>query len=112
MTSLFFCGCRERCGVIKIRQPGLQRHWRDRDALFQGGLPGLKRLTRKRYIDLGNERTASHPHPRHSGCRGDRDPSPFLVSVADEAGPGPIKSKYEAPDFDALLKEAQKTMQR
>eukprot|EP00066_Takifugu_rubripes_P028578 XP_011617844.1 PREDICTED: peroxisome proliferator-activated receptor gamma coactivator 1-beta isoform X2 [Takifugu rubripes] len=72
----------ERCGVIKIRQPGLQRHRRDREALFQSGLAGLKRLTRKRYIDL------------------------------DEAGPGPIKSKYDAPDFDTLLKEAQRSMHR
>lgn len=42
--------CRERCGVIKIRQPGVQRHWRERETA------GLRRLTRKRYIDLGNER--------------------------------------------------------
>ncbi|KAF3838882.1 hypothetical protein F7725_010650 [Dissostichus mawsoni] len=43
---------------------------------------GLKRLTRKRYIDL------------------------------DEAGPGPVKSKYDALDFDTLLKEAQKSLHR
>lgn len=40
---------RERYGVIKIRQPGVQRHWRERE------MAGLRRLTRKRYIDLGNE---------------------------------------------------------
>ncbi|XP_075904124.1 peroxisome proliferator-activated receptor gamma coactivator 1-beta [Nelusetta ayraudi] len=66
----------ERCGVIKIRQPGVQRHWRERETA------GLRRLTRKRYIDL------------------------------DEAGPGPVKSKYDALDFDTLLKEAQKSMHR
>lgn len=30
----------------------------------------------------------------------------------DEAGPGPVKSKYDALDFDTLLKEAQKSMHR
>ncbi|KAM9850361.1 peroxisome proliferator-activated receptor gamma coactivator 1-beta [Aulostomus maculatus] len=68
----------ERCGVIKIRQPGVQRLWRERDS----GPAALRRLTRKRYIDL------------------------------DEAGPGPVKSKYDALDFDTLLKEAQKSLHR
>ncbi|KAK2848773.1 hypothetical protein Q5P01_008607 [Channa striata] len=72
----------ERCGVIKIRQSGLQRHWRERETVFQNGPAGLRRLTRKRYIDL------------------------------DEAGPGPVKSKYDALDFDTLLKEAQKSLHR
>ncbi|XP_029021413.1 peroxisome proliferator-activated receptor gamma coactivator 1-beta-like [Betta splendens] len=72
----------ERCGVIKIRQSGLQRHWRERDTVFQNGPGSLRRLTRKRYIDL------------------------------DEAGPGPVKSKYDALDFDTLLKEAQMSLQR
>ncbi|KAM9357216.1 peroxisome proliferator-activated receptor gamma coactivator 1-beta [Symphorus nematophorus] len=72
----------ERCGVIKIRQPGIQRHWRERETVFQNGPAGLRRLTRKRYIDL------------------------------DEAGPGPVKSKYDALDFDTLLKEAQKSLHR
>ncbi|XP_028271864.1 peroxisome proliferator-activated receptor gamma coactivator 1-beta [Parambassis ranga] len=72
----------ERCGVIKIRQPGVQKHWRERDALFQNGPSSLRRMTRKRYIDL------------------------------DEAGPGPVKSKYDALDFDTLLKEAQKSLHR
>nr|XP_020449671.1 peroxisome proliferator-activated receptor gamma coactivator 1-beta [Monopterus albus] len=66
----------ERCGVIKIRQSGVQRHWRD------SGPAGPRRLTRKRYIDL------------------------------DEAGPGPVKSKYDALDFDTLLMEAQKSLHR
>lgn len=57
--SLYFSGCRERCGVIKIRQPGVQRHWRERETVFQNGPAGLRRLTRKRYIDLGNEQTHS-----------------------------------------------------
>ncbi|XP_056148191.1 peroxisome proliferator-activated receptor gamma coactivator 1-beta [Lampris incognitus] len=69
----------ERCGVIKIRQAGIQRHWRERETLFQNG---ARRVTRKRYIDL------------------------------DEAGPGPVKSKYDALDFDTLLKEAQKSLHR
>jgi len=34
------------------------------------------------------------------------------VSVSDEAGPGPVKSKYDALDFDTLLKEAQKSLHR
>ncbi|XP_054453162.1 peroxisome proliferator-activated receptor gamma coactivator 1-beta [Anoplopoma fimbria] len=72
----------ERCGVIKIRQAGVQKHWRERETVFQNGPAGLRRLTRKRYIDL------------------------------DEAGPGPVKSKYDALDFDTLLKEAQKSLHR
>ncbi|XP_033991307.1 peroxisome proliferator-activated receptor gamma coactivator 1-beta isoform X2 [Trematomus bernacchii] len=72
----------ERCGVIKIRQAGVQKHWREREPVFQNAPAGLKRLTRKRYIDL------------------------------DEAGPGPVKSKYDALDFDTLLKEAQKSLHR
>lgn len=32
--------------------------------------------------------------------------------VSDEAGPGPVKSKYDALDFDTLLKEAQKSLHR
>ncbi|KAI3351415.1 hypothetical protein L3Q82_020269 [Scortum barcoo] len=72
----------ERCGVIKIRQGGVQKHWRERETVFQNGPAGLRRLTRKRYIDL------------------------------DEAGPGPVKSKYDALDFDTLLKEAQKSLHR
>ncbi|KAM9376881.1 peroxisome proliferator-activated receptor gamma coactivator 1-beta [Pholidichthys leucotaenia] len=72
----------ERCGVIKIRQTDLQKHWRDRDTVCQNAPTGLRRLSRKRYIDL------------------------------DEAGPGPVKSKYDALDFDTLLKEAQKSLHR
>ncbi|XP_076005079.1 peroxisome proliferator-activated receptor gamma coactivator 1-beta [Genypterus blacodes] len=72
----------ERCGVIKIRQAAPERHWRERETLFQNGPGGQRRLTRKRYIDL------------------------------DEAGPGPVKSKYDALDFDTLLKEAQKSLHR
>ncbi|XP_063733210.1 peroxisome proliferator-activated receptor gamma coactivator 1-beta [Eleginops maclovinus] len=72
----------ERCGVIKIRQAGVQKHWRERETVFQNAPAGLRRLTRKRYIDL------------------------------DEAGPGPVKSKYDALDFDTLLKEAQKSLHR
>uniref|UniRef100_A0A3Q1HK39 Peroxisome proliferator-activated receptor gamma coactivator 1-beta-like n=1 Tax=Acanthochromis polyacanthus TaxID=80966 RepID=A0A3Q1HK39_9TELE len=72
----------ERCGVIKIRQSGGQRHWRERETVFQNGPAGVRRMTRKRYIDL------------------------------DEAGPGPVKSKYDALDFDTLLKEAQKSLHR
>ncbi|XP_005808683.1 peroxisome proliferator-activated receptor gamma coactivator 1-beta [Xiphophorus maculatus] len=72
----------ERCGVIKMRQSGPQRHRKEREIVFQNAPPGLRRLTRKRYIDL------------------------------DEAGPGPVKSKYDALDFDTLLKEAQKSLHR
>lgn len=36
----------------------------------------------------------------------------FFPCPADEAGPGPVKSKYDALDFDTLLKEAQKSMHR
>uniref|UniRef100_A0A3P9D6T0 Peroxisome proliferator-activated receptor gamma coactivator 1-alpha n=1 Tax=Maylandia zebra TaxID=106582 RepID=A0A3P9D6T0_9CICH len=72
----------ERCGVIKIRSSGVQKHWREREGVFQNGPVSPRRLTRKRYIDL------------------------------DEAGPGPVKSKYDAMDFDTLLKEAQKSLHR
>ncbi|KAM6977885.1 peroxisome proliferator-activated receptor gamma coactivator 1-beta [Aplochiton taeniatus] len=71
----------ERCGVIKIRQSGAgQKHCRE--PVFQGAGVGMRRMSRKRYIDL------------------------------DEAGPGPVKSKYDALDFDTLLKEAQKSLHR
>ncbi|KAJ4921797.1 hypothetical protein JOQ06_016551 [Pogonophryne albipinna] len=72
----------ERCGVIKLRQAGVQKQWREREPVFQNAPAGLRLLTRKRYIDL------------------------------DEAGPGPVKSKYDALDFDTLLKEAQKSLHR
>lgn len=36
----------------------------------------------------------------------------FYSRPVDEAGPGPVKSKYDALDFDTLLKEAQKSMHR
>ncbi|CAL9707487.1 unnamed protein product [Knipowitschia caucasica] len=70
----------ERCGVIKICQNGNQRH--RKEVVFNAAPTALRRLTRKRYIDL------------------------------DEAGPGPVKSKYDALDFDTLLKEAQKSLHR
>ncbi|XP_013858204.1 peroxisome proliferator-activated receptor gamma coactivator 1-beta [Austrofundulus limnaeus] len=72
----------ERCGVIKLRQPVPQRRRRECKTVFQNAPTGLRRLTRKRYIDL------------------------------DEAGPGPVKSKYDALDFDTLLKEAQNSLHR
>lgn len=53
-----------------------------REAVCNNAPAGQRRLTRKRYIDL------------------------------DEAGPGPVKSKYDALDFDTLLKEAQKSLHR
>uniref|UniRef100_A0A3B5M8Z0 Uncharacterized protein n=1 Tax=Xiphophorus couchianus TaxID=32473 RepID=A0A3B5M8Z0_9TELE len=34
------------------------------------------------------------------------------VIICNEAGPGPVKSKYDALDFDTLLKEAQKSLHR
>ncbi|KAK7904601.1 hypothetical protein WMY93_017208 [Mugilogobius chulae] len=46
----------ERCGVIKIRQTGGQRH--RRETAFNTAPAGLRRLTRKRYIDLGKD---NHP---------------------------------------------------
>uniref|UniRef100_A0A3Q3W416 Uncharacterized protein n=1 Tax=Mola mola TaxID=94237 RepID=A0A3Q3W416_MOLML len=67
-------GNTEDCKVIICNEGAI--------AVFQNGPAGLRRLTRKRYIDL------------------------------DEAGPGPVKSKYDALDFDTLLKEAQKSMHR
>uniref|UniRef100_A0A4W5NW31 Peroxisome proliferator-activated receptor gamma, coactivator 1 beta n=1 Tax=Hucho hucho TaxID=62062 RepID=A0A4W5NW31_9TELE len=74
----------ERCGVIKFRQApsGQQIQKHRREPLFQNGGGVMHRLSRKRYIDL------------------------------DEAGPGPVKSKYDALDFDTLLKEAQKSLHR
>ncbi|XP_051927939.1 peroxisome proliferator-activated receptor gamma coactivator 1-alpha isoform X1 [Hippocampus zosterae] len=70
----------ERCGVIKVRQSDIQRHRRERENVMQSAPVSGRRPTRKRYIDL------------------------------DEGGPGPVKSKYDALDFDTLLKEAQKSL--
>ncbi|KAL6480435.1 hypothetical protein MHYP_G00114680 [Metynnis hypsauchen] len=53
-----------------------------RDSVGQHVGNGGRRFGRKRYIDL------------------------------DEAGPGPVKSKYDALDFDTLLKEAQRSLHR
>ncbi|KAG7465004.1 hypothetical protein MATL_G00171550 [Megalops atlanticus] len=73
----------ERCGVVTfLRPPGGQGQRRRRDAPVENGGSNLRRFCRKRYIDL------------------------------DEAGPGPVKSKYDAMDFDTLLKEAQKSLHR
>lgn len=36
----------------------------------------------------------------------------LFLFIVDEAGPGPVKSKYDALDFDTLLKEAQKSLHR
>ncbi|KAK5896566.1 hypothetical protein CesoFtcFv8_009709 [Champsocephalus esox] len=74
----------ERCGVIKLRQAGVQKQWREREPVFQNAPAGLRLLTRKRYIDLDLTRQV----------------------------PGPVKSKYDALDFDTLLKEAQKSLHR
>ncbi|XP_039504582.1 peroxisome proliferator-activated receptor gamma coactivator 1-beta isoform X2 [Pimephales promelas] len=73
----------ERCGVITLRPTQNGQISRHRwDSLGLSGGNGSRRFGRKRYIDL------------------------------DEAGPGPVKSKYDALDFDALLKEAQRSLHR
>ncbi|XP_065122717.1 peroxisome proliferator-activated receptor gamma coactivator 1-beta [Paramisgurnus dabryanus] len=73
----------ERCGVITLRPSQNGPTQRHRwDSVSPGGGNGSRRFGRKRYIDL------------------------------DEAGPGPVKSKYDALDFDALLKEAQRSLHR
>ncbi|XP_057205316.1 peroxisome proliferator-activated receptor gamma coactivator 1-beta [Triplophysa rosa] len=73
----------ERCGVITLRSSQNGQTQRHRwESLGPCGGNGSRRFGRKRYIDL------------------------------DEAGPGPIKSKYDALDFDALLKEAQRSLHR
>uniref|UniRef100_A0A9J7ZDK3 Peroxisome proliferator-activated receptor gamma, coactivator 1 beta n=1 Tax=Cyprinus carpio carpio TaxID=630221 RepID=A0A9J7ZDK3_CYPCA len=73
----------ERCGVITLRPTQNGQTSRHRwDSLGPSGGSGSRRFGRKRYIDL------------------------------DEAGPGPVKSKYDALDFDALLKEAQRSLHR
>ncbi|XP_035388283.1 peroxisome proliferator-activated receptor gamma coactivator 1-beta isoform X1 [Electrophorus electricus] len=73
----------ERCGVITLRQTSSELNGRPRrDSAGQHAGSGTRRLGRKRYIDL------------------------------DEAGPGPVKSKYDALDFDTLLKEAQRSLHR
>ncbi|KAM7418166.1 hypothetical protein PAMA_017694 [Pampus argenteus] len=48
-----------------------------------------------------------HPQPAKQ-----RDPEHAEETLPDEAGPGPVKSKYDALDFDTLLKEAQKSLHR
>ncbi|XP_042594552.1 peroxisome proliferator-activated receptor gamma coactivator 1-beta-like isoform X1 [Cyprinus carpio] len=73
----------ERCGVITLRPAQNGQTSRHRwDSLGLNGGSGGRRFGKKRYIDL------------------------------DEAGPGPVKSKYDALDFDALLKEAQRSLHR
>ncbi|MCJ8734237.1 hypothetical protein PDJAM_G00233010 [Pangasius djambal] len=74
----------ERCGVITFRQNQneLSQKHRRHDSVGQYAGNGSRRFSRKRYIDL------------------------------DEAGPGPVKSKYDALDFDTLLKEAQRSLHR
>ncbi|KAL4631539.1 hypothetical protein GN956_G15554 [Arapaima gigas] len=73
----------ERCGVITIRQPPSGPRLRRRwEPAQHNGGSSARRFGRKRYIDL------------------------------DEAGPGPVKSKYDALDFDTLLKEAQRSLHR
>ncbi|KAL0973993.1 hypothetical protein UPYG_G00214010 [Umbra pygmaea] len=72
----------ERCGVIKFRQAPNGLQKHRREPQVQNRDGGIHRLSRKRYIDL------------------------------DEAGPGPVKSKYDALDFDTLLKEAQRSLHR
>ncbi|XP_051506620.1 peroxisome proliferator-activated receptor gamma coactivator 1-beta-like isoform X2 [Myxocyprinus asiaticus] len=73
----------ERCGVITLRSTQSGQTPRHRrDSLGPSGGNSSRRFGRKRYIDL------------------------------DEAGPGPVKSKYDALDFDALLKEAQRSLHR
>ncbi|KAK2838596.1 hypothetical protein Q7C36_013410 [Tachysurus vachellii] len=74
----------ERCGVITFRQNQneLNQKHRQNDSVGQYAGNGSRRFSRKRYIDL------------------------------DEAGPGPVKSKYDAMDFDTLLKEAQRSLHR
>ncbi|XP_035265327.1 peroxisome proliferator-activated receptor gamma coactivator 1-beta [Anguilla anguilla] len=73
----------ERCGVITfLGPPSGQGLRRRRDPPAQNARSSPRRFCRKRYIDL------------------------------DEAGPGPVKSKYDALDFDTLLKEAQRSLHR
>ncbi|XP_053487000.1 peroxisome proliferator-activated receptor gamma coactivator 1-beta isoform X2 [Ictalurus furcatus] len=74
----------ERCGVITFRQNQNEPSLKHRrhDSVGQYAGNGSRRFSRKRYIDL------------------------------DEAGPGPVKSKYDALDFDTLLKEAQRSLHR
>ncbi|KAJ8282144.1 hypothetical protein COCON_G00046630 [Conger conger] len=73
----------ERCGVITfLGPPSGQGQRRRRDLPLQNARNSPRRFCRKRYIDL------------------------------DEAGPGPVKSKYDALDFDTLLKEAQRSLHR
>ncbi|XP_052010996.1 peroxisome proliferator-activated receptor gamma coactivator 1-beta-like [Xyrauchen texanus] len=73
----------ERCGVITLRSAQSGQTQRHRwDSLGLSRGNSSRRFGRKRYIDL------------------------------DEAGPGPVKSKYDALDFDSLLKEAQRSLHR
>ncbi|KAJ8254982.1 hypothetical protein GJAV_G00199590 [Gymnothorax javanicus] len=73
----------ERCGVITFRgSPSGQGQLCRRDSPSRNAGGSPRRFCRKRYIDL------------------------------DEAGPGPVKSKYDALDFDTLLKEAQRSLHR
>ncbi|XP_041122289.1 peroxisome proliferator-activated receptor gamma coactivator 1-beta-like [Polyodon spathula] len=80
----------ERCGLITYQQTGsTPLGWRNeqaarnrREPAAQITIGGLRRFCRKPYIDL------------------------------DDGGLVPVKSKYDAMDFDTLLKEAQKSLHR
>ncbi|KAJ8338484.1 hypothetical protein SKAU_G00374500 [Synaphobranchus kaupii] len=72
----------ERCGVITFLGPPSGQGQRRRRDPPSQNGSSPRRFCRKRYIDL------------------------------DEAGPGPVKSKYDALDFDTLLKEAQRSLHR
>ncbi|KAK1161303.1 peroxisome proliferator-activated receptor gamma coactivator 1-beta [Acipenser oxyrinchus oxyrinchus] len=80
----------ERCGIITYKQTGsTPPGWTNEQAPRKRREPapqitsgGLRRFCRKPYIDL------------------------------DDGGLGPVKSKYDAVDFDTLLKEAQKSLHR
>ncbi|MGH0140993.1 UNVERIFIED_CONTAM: hypothetical protein FKN15_072418 [Acipenser sinensis] len=80
----------ERCGLITYKQTGStppgwtneQAPRKRRELAPQITIGGLRRFCRKPYIDL------------------------------DDGGLGPVKSKYDAVDFDTLLKEAQNCLHR
>ncbi|XP_028668743.1 peroxisome proliferator-activated receptor gamma coactivator 1-beta [Erpetoichthys calabaricus] len=76
---------KERCRQAGSTPNGTQdsqTQQKKRETPFQISFGGLRKFCRKRYIDL------------------------------DEGGPVPVKSKYDAMDFDSLLKEAQKSLHR
>uniref|UniRef100_A0A3B3HZC8 Peroxisome proliferator-activated receptor gamma, coactivator 1 beta n=1 Tax=Oryzias latipes TaxID=8090 RepID=A0A3B3HZC8_ORYLA len=98
----------ERCGVIKIRQSATQRHRKEREAVFQSSPAGLRRLTRKRYIDLGKKHKQTDPQEPLLNSRS-LSGLPRLYHNSqirdDQTSARTLKSTLETPDSSLLCED-------